>query len=260
MFAPLEKGYLTQAFKGSAHWGVDLGWVRIGLVNPPIRAWDDGIVIASYFMSGGGNTIAIRHEGAHWYQTRYLHLHERRVKVGDIVRKGQIIGLGGNTGSLSTGPHLHFEVLLIPIGYKTYSYWDVSKFGLDPLKVTFFTEVTGTGVQKMTELFDKLPLAIPKFSNVRIRSTPALLATNQLGHVPMEGLRFVSVTKELIDGYQWAKLIQNGQEVYAAYNLLDVKENIVTKLVEKIVEVEKPINVTLSQDGVSVTIVKEVLK
>ena len=108
----------------------------------------------------------------------------------------------------------------------------------------------------MTENTDKLPLAIPKFNNVRIRSTPAILANNSVGHVPVGGLRYLGESVELINGYKWAKLLLNGKVVYAALNLLEVK----LQEVIKIVEVEKPLNITLSQDGVSVTIIKEVVK
>ena len=108
----------------------------------------------------------------------------------------------------------------------------------------------------MTENTDKLPLAIPKFNNVRIRSTPAILANNSVGHVPVGGLRYLGESVELINGYKWAKLLLNGKVVYAALNLLEVK----LQEVIKIVEVEKPLNITISQDGVSVTIIKEVVK
>ena len=255
MLSPLSKGYITQVYKGSAHYGVDIGWVKLGLTDPDITAWDDGIVIASYFMTGGGNTVVIRHEGVQWYQTRYVHLKSRSVVVGQKVLAGQKIGVGGNTGN-STGPHLHFEVLLIPNGYKVFSYSDRVRYAINPLSVTFFSEVTGTGVQKMTENTDKLPLAIPKYDNVRIRSTPAILPNNSVGHVPLSGLRYLGESVELINGYKWAKLLFNGKVVYAALNLLEIK----MQEVIKIVEVEKPLNITLSQDGVSVTIIKEVVK
>ena len=255
MLSPLSKGYITQVYKGSAHYGIDIGWMKLGITDPDITAWDDGIVIASYFMTGGGNTVVIRHEGTQWYQTRYVHLKSRSVTVGQKVLAGQKIGVGGNTGN-STGPHLHFEVLLIPNDYKGYSYGDRVRYAIDPLLVTFFSEVTGTGVQKMTENTDKLPLAIPKYNNVRIRSTPAILANNSVGHVPLSGLRYLGESAELINGYKWAKLLFNGKVVYAALNLLEIK----LQEVIKIVEVEKPLNITLQQDGVSVTIIKEVVK
>lgn len=262
MLAPLQKGYLTSGYKTPSrldHVGVDIGWIKLGIVDPDITSWDDGIVIASYFMSGGGNTVVIRHEGSQWYQTRYLHMKSRSVVVGQKVLAGQKIGVGGSTGN-STGPHLHFEVLLIPNDYKGYAYRDVFRYGIDPLLVTFFNEVTGTGVQKMTENTDKLPLAIPKFDNVRIRSTPAILPNNSVGHVPVGGLRYLGESLELINGHKWAKLLFDGKVVYAALSLLDIKVNTVIKtvekIVEKIIEVEKPIDVTLSQNGITVRVTK----
>ena len=112
----------------------------------------------------------------------------------------------------------------------------------------------------MTENTDKLPLAIPKYNNVRIRSTPAILANNSVGHVPVGGLRYLGESVELINGYKWAKLLFDGKVVYAALGLLDIQVNTVIQEVIKIVEVEKPLNITLQQDGVSVTIIKEVVK
>ena len=263
MLAPLQKGYITQVYKGSAHYGIDIGWMKLGITDPDITTWDDGIVIASYFMTGGGNTVVIRHDGVQWYQTRYVHLKSRSVTVGQKVLAGQKIGVGGNTGN-STGPHLHFEVLLIPNGYKVFAYGDRVRYAINPLSVTFFDEVTGTGVQKMTENTDKLPLAIPKFDNVLMRSTPAILANNRVGHVPIGGLRYFG--EVVANGLTWAILKQNEQKVYAAIKdpkgnlLLDIKVNTVIKEVIKIVEVERPLNVTLQQDGVTVTIIKEVVK
>ena len=116
----------------------------------------------------------------------------------------------------------------------------------------------------MTENTDKLPLAIPKFDNVLMRSTPAILANNRVGHVPIGGLRYFG--EVVANGLTWAILKQNEQKVYAAIKdpkgnlLLDIKVNTVIKEVIKIVEVERPLNVTLQQDGVTVTIIKEVVK
>ena len=57
---------------------------------------------------GYGNNIIIKHDET--YKTRYAHLSEMKVKAGAKVNKGDIIGYSGNTG-LSTGPHLHYEVI-----------------------------------------------------------------------------------------------------------------------------------------------------
>ena len=69
---------------------------------------------ASQYVSGYGNLVIIRHENG--LETFYGHLSKRQVSVGDWVRAGDIIGLGGSTGR-SSGPHLHFETR-----YKGYAF------------------------------------------------------------------------------------------------------------------------------------------
>jgi murein DD-endopeptidase MepM/ murein hydrolase activator NlpD len=61
--------------------------------------------------SGYGKYISIRHSAV--YQTNYAHLQDyaKKIKRGAKVQQGQIIGYSGNTGS-STGPHLHYEVVV----------------------------------------------------------------------------------------------------------------------------------------------------
>ncbi len=73
----------------------------------PIVAASDGIVINSKYYGTYGNYIEIEHEGK--YKTVYAHNSRLIVKVGDMVKRGDIIAISGNTG-LSTGPHLHFEI------------------------------------------------------------------------------------------------------------------------------------------------------
>ncbi|MGW7320106.1 M23 family metallopeptidase, partial [Streptomyces sp. NPDC054865] len=66
-----------------------------------------GRVVTSQFDSQAGNFIVIDH-GDGW-QTRYLHLDRRDVAVGNDVEQGRQIGTVGNTGSWTTGAHLHYE-------------------------------------------------------------------------------------------------------------------------------------------------------
>ncbi len=73
----------------------------------PIHAPADGVVILSKSFKAHGNTIVIDH--GFGLTTTYLHQKERLVEKGDKVKKGQIIGKVGTTGS-STGNHLHFQV------------------------------------------------------------------------------------------------------------------------------------------------------
>jgi len=76
----------------------------------PVMASGDGIVIKSSWCGGGGNCVKIKHNST--YQTIYAHLSKfgRGIKKGVRVKQGQIIGYVGSTG-LSTGPHLHYEVV-----------------------------------------------------------------------------------------------------------------------------------------------------
>ena len=79
-------------------------------MGTPIMASGDGKVIRSRWCGGGGNCIKIKHNST--YTTVYAHLSKfaRGIKEGVKVRQGQIIGYVGSTG-LSTGPHLHYEVI-----------------------------------------------------------------------------------------------------------------------------------------------------
>lgn len=75
----------------------------------PVWSSGDGRVIKSGYHKYNGNYVVIQHGGG--VQTKYLHLHKRKVKTGQRVRQKQIIGTVGTTG-LSTAPHLHYEFLL----------------------------------------------------------------------------------------------------------------------------------------------------
>ena len=76
----------------------------------PIMASGDGKVIKVGWCGGGGNCVKIKHNTT--YQTVYAHMSKfgRGIKKGVRVKQGQIIGYVGSTG-LSTGPHLHYEVI-----------------------------------------------------------------------------------------------------------------------------------------------------
>jgi murein DD-endopeptidase MepM/ murein hydrolase activator NlpD len=92
-------------FTGAAgfHPGIDFG----APTGTPIHAAGDGIVVYAGVESGYGNYTCINHGNG--IATCYGHQSVLMVKVGDQVKRGQVIGLVGSTG-YSTGPHLHFEV------------------------------------------------------------------------------------------------------------------------------------------------------
>jgi len=77
----------------------------------PIMASGSGTVTRARWCGGGGNCVKIRHNST--YETVYAHMKNfaKGVKEGKKVRQGQIIGYVGSTG-MSTGPHLHYEVIV----------------------------------------------------------------------------------------------------------------------------------------------------
>ncbi len=100
-------GYRTDPFYKVVkfHEGIDF----TAAIGTPIYATGDGVVELAEYNSGGyGNEIMINH--GFTYETRYAHLSKINVKKGQRVKRGEIIGLMGNTGK-STAPHLHYEVL-----------------------------------------------------------------------------------------------------------------------------------------------------
>lgn len=85
------------------HDGIDLAAPK----DTPIRAIDSGVVVFADRYHGYGNLIVVLHQNG--LTSHYGHCNSFRVKTGEKVKSGQIIGLVGSTG-ISTGPHLHFEI------------------------------------------------------------------------------------------------------------------------------------------------------
>ena len=79
-------------------------------MGTPIMASGDGKIVRARWCGGGGNCVKIRHNST--YSTVYAHMSifGRNIKEGKKVKQGQIIGYVGSTG-MSTGPHLHYEVI-----------------------------------------------------------------------------------------------------------------------------------------------------
>ena len=80
-------------------------------MGTPIMASGSGTITRAKWCGGGGNCIKIKHNST--YETIYAHMRNfaKGMKVGKKVRQGQIIGYVGSTG-MSTGPHLHYEVIV----------------------------------------------------------------------------------------------------------------------------------------------------
>jgi murein DD-endopeptidase MepM/ murein hydrolase activator NlpD len=87
------------------HTGIDFS----ASIGTPIYATADGVIEdINVSFSGYGKTVKIDH--GFGFKTRYAHMHEFAVKEGDYVKRGQVIGYVGNTGT-STASHLHYEVI-----------------------------------------------------------------------------------------------------------------------------------------------------
>jgi murein DD-endopeptidase MepM/ murein hydrolase activator NlpD len=89
------------------HMGTDFA----AQMGTPIMASGSGTITRAKWCGGGGNCIKIKHNST--YETVYAHMRNfaKGMKVGKKVRQGQIIGYVGSTG-MSTGPHLHYEVIV----------------------------------------------------------------------------------------------------------------------------------------------------
>lgn len=115
-------GYRTDPFKGTKRWhsGVDIG----GGWNVPIVASGDGIVTFAGYRFAYGQMVEVMHPGG--FVTRYGHLNKVLAKNGQKVKAGDTVALMGSTGR-STGPHLHFEVLVGGVKVNPYAFIEADR-------------------------------------------------------------------------------------------------------------------------------------
>ncbi len=104
-FVAPVRGEISAGFKpDEKHNGIDI----LAPKNTAVKAALDGYVFLSDFTIETGNTIGIQHENN--IVTFYKHNSELLKKAGSFVKAGEAVAIIGNTGTLSTGPHLHFEL------------------------------------------------------------------------------------------------------------------------------------------------------
>ncbi len=96
------------------HTGMD-----IGLYYRPVYAARNGVVIYAGRLGSYGNVVVIKHDTT--FKTLYAHLSRVNVRKGQFVKAGRVVAISGNTG-LSTGPHMHFEVIKngVPVNPRRY--------------------------------------------------------------------------------------------------------------------------------------------
>ena len=100
--------YSSGTYHGALDWGIPVG--------TEVYAAEDGVVLNAGWSNGGyGNYVCLQH--ANGLRTYYAHGNGKfYVHQGDVVKRGQLIMLSGNSGR-STGPHLHFEVRVSPYNW-----------------------------------------------------------------------------------------------------------------------------------------------
>jgi len=104
LFAPL-KGKISQGFDVNTHQAVDITPI---IADESVKATLEGTVIFTGWTPDFGHVIQVQHAGN--LQSIYKHNSYLHKKIGDYVRTGEVIAVAGNTGELSTGTHLHFEL------------------------------------------------------------------------------------------------------------------------------------------------------
>lgn len=105
MLYPPVKGIISQAFNRlSGHFAVDV----VAKENDPVKATADGTIIFAEWTVETGNVIIIEHSFG--IISAYKHNAVLLKKQGDLVKAGEVIAKLGNTGELTTGAHLHFEL------------------------------------------------------------------------------------------------------------------------------------------------------
>ncbi len=127
----------------SFHKGVDLR----AKTGQEIFATADAIVSLSDYTKLSGNRVVLSHNFG--FETRYSHLKKSKVKVGDVVQKGDLVGISGNTGR-SSAPHLHYEVRYLgkAIDPKQFLKWELGSHEI-------FTKVRGIQWPSLITLINK---------------------------------------------------------------------------------------------------------
>ena len=103
------------------HNGLDL---KVNIGDTIVAAFDGKVRIVKYERRGYGKYVVIRHDNG--LETVYGHLSKQLVEENQLVKAGEVIGLGGNTGR-STGSHLHFETRFLGIAINPIYMFDFPK-------------------------------------------------------------------------------------------------------------------------------------
>ena len=223
--------YMQDRLVSDFHKGIDL--IDKNEKNDHIIAFEDGVVIETRDSVEGydatksaGNYVYIKHDNN--YTTRYLHmkLGSVRVKKGDKVKKGSIIGYTGATGYV-TGTHVHFEIRNNNIAEDPLPYLE-GKNKIIKTKIYLGTKVTKDTTKDQIMIKENV-------TDLRVRESPN---GKILGYINPGIYNIIS--KDTKDGYDWYQI---DTDYYVAYDpkwaTIYLKENSLNIDLEKQIEILK---------------------
>lgn len=223
--------YMQDRLVSDFHKGIDL--IDKNEKNDHIIAFEDGVVIETRDSVEGydatksaGNYVYIKHDNN--YTTRYLHmkLGSVRVKKGDKVKKGSIIGYTGATGYV-TGTHVHFEIRNNNIAEDPLPYLE-GKNKIIKTKIYLGTKVTKDTTKDQIMIKENV-------TDLRVRESPN---GKILGYINPGIYNIIS--KDTKDGYDWYQIDTDN---YIAYDpkwaTIYLKENSLNIDLEKQIEILK---------------------
>lgn len=223
--------YMQDRLVSDFHKGIDL--IDKNEKNDHIIAFEDGIVIETRDSVEGydatksaGNYVYIKHDNN--YTTRYLHmkLGSVRVKKGDKVKKGSIIGYTGATGYV-TGTHVHFEIRNNNIAEDPLPYLEGTN-KIIKTKIYLGTKVTKDTTKDQIMIKENV-------TDLRVRESPN---GKILGYINPGIYNIIS--KDTKDGYDWYQI---DTDYYIAYDpkwaTIYLKENSLNIDLEKQIEILK---------------------
>ena len=250
---PLKKLGITSTWEEHISRGTrgqDFGW--FDYQGEPIYAMNDGIVMDIGKNSSAGNYVWIKHEFVNndmW--SRYLHIKDggTKVKVGQKVTRGQEIAIMGNTGE-STGTHLHFEIWVVPKGWK-FNWNDRAKYSKPSTDNAFafddqyigtnpnnkvITKVLGTSKQVKRDTTKNQIEVVGEFLRAR---KEAGLDKQILGFIDYGIYDYIGKIEK--DNYTWYNLgfcwiagTKEDTKIYTAENPEDDKDKKIAELEEQV--------------------------
>lgn len=242
------------------HKGIDIG---VG-EGRNVYACEQGTVINAGNSNSAGNWIEIDHGNG--YTSKYMHNSELKVSVGDVVEKGQLIALSGNTGN-STGPHLHFQIEyneepLDPMSFKYNNDLGTgtSGFGYNEFSGANATETTYTAKvatwTETTETVESNDPNVEEYSNTTYSMTTTEINYQDMvsGYtMPFDYLWvFLVMTQDKEFVFDLADLVYNSEIEITVHDNLDVNTKVDTYNYTRREKVQTTnANVTVSYDGTS---------